>query len=156
MLSTHPVNMTSLGMISRNDLNNFILSSSLNVQYGFMTGFLLGGFSAGQRASLQFLAENQHEMPKTRAQALMYHRNKNYRMMAAFGSGGLKRGLQLAAVGTAYSGVKKSFEIGRSFNNSNWSPFFDDLLAGTIVGGAFFSLSSKLVFMSLLLLLNLI
>lgn len=134
--------MTTIGPISRDDLSNFIVSSSMTVQYGFLTGFLLGGYSAGQRAALQFLAENQHEMPKTRAQALQYHRNKNYRMMAAFGVGGIKRGSQLAAVAAAWSLIKKSLELYRTTTNPNTlgqsNPHFDDLIAGSIIGPSFF------------------
>jgi hypothetical protein len=141
--------MTTLGPVSRDDLNNFIVSSSANIQYGFMTGFLLGGFSAGQRASLQFLAENQHEMPKTRAQALMYHRNKNYKMMAAFASAGSKRGLQLATVAAAYSAIKKSIQVARLQNYSfiPIHPHLDDLFTSTIVGGSFFLLSSNIIYL---------
>lgn len=136
--------MTTIGPVSRDDLNNFIVSSSMTVQYGFLTGFLLGGYSAGQRASLQFLAENQHEMPKTRAQALQYHRNKNYRMMAAFGTGGFKRGAQLATVTAAWSLPKKGLEVNRTSEvplivNSH----FDDVIAGGLIGSSFFLLSSR-------------
>lgn len=136
--------MTTIGPIRREDLNDFFVSSSMTIQYGFITGFLLGGYSAGQRASLQFLAENQHEMPRTRAQALLYHRNKNYRMMAAFATGGIKRGLQLATVAAAYSTIKTGLEIKRDNSllvklNGN----FDDFIAGSLVGSSFFLLSSK-------------
>lgn len=135
--------MTSLGPINRDALNNFIVNSALNVQYGFAVGFLLGGYAAGQRAALQFLAENQHEKPKTRAQALLYHRNKNYRMMAAFGTGGFKRGVQLATVGAAYSLIKKSLEISRSEGIIPIkSSHFDDLISGTLIGSSLFLLSS--------------
>lgn len=137
--------MTTIGPISRDDLNNFIVSSSMTVQYGFFTGFLLGGYSAGQRAALQFLAETQHEIPKTRAQAMLYHRNKNYRMMAAFGVGGVKRGSQLAVVAAAWSLIKKSLELNRttSPNPILLTPHFDDLIAGSIIGSSFFLLSNR-------------
>ena len=135
--------MTTIGPISRDDINNFIVSSSLPIQYGFITGFLLGGYSAGQRAALQFLAENQHEMPKTRAQALLYHRNKNYRMMAAFGFGGLKRGGQLAGVAGAWCLIKYSLEFNRESSKPVISnAHFDDIIAGSIIGSSFFFLSN--------------
>lgn len=136
--------MTTIGPISRDDLNNFIVSSSMTVQYGFLTGFLLGGYSAGQSASLQFLAENQHEMPKTRAQALQYHRNKNYRMMAAFGVGGFKRGGQLAAVTAAWSLLKKGLELSRESEMPLIAnPLLDDVIAGSLIGSSFFLLSNR-------------
>jgi hypothetical protein len=137
--------MTSIGQISRDDLDNFMVSSFMTVQYGFLTGFLLGGYSAGQRAALQFLAENQHEIPKTRAQAMQYHRNKNYKMMAAFGVGGIKRGSQLAAVAAAWSLIKKSLEFNRTTSSTPLlvNPHFDDLIAGSIIGSSFFLLSNR-------------
>ena len=135
--------MTTIGPIKRESLSNFIVSSSMPVQYGFLTGFLLGGYSAGQRAALQFLAENQHEMPKTRSQALQYHRNKNYKMMAAFGVGGIQRGLQLASVALAWSFTKKLLDVYRPRTIPILSnPHFDDLIAGSIIGSSFFLLSS--------------
>ena len=134
-----PIEMTSIGALNRDDLNDFVVTSSLPIQCGFMVGFLLGGYSAGQRASLQFLAENQHEMPRTRAQALLYHRNKNYRMMAAFGTGGMRRGLQLAGVAATFLLIKKALHVGEfKFNR-----YFDDLIAGSLVGSSFFLLSNR-------------
>lgn len=135
--------MTTLGPLHRDDLNNFIVTSALPIQCGFMAGFLLGGYAAGQRASLQFLAENQHEMPRTRTQGLLYHRNKNYRMMAAFGAGGLRRGLQLASVATSFLLIKKGLEIGRQKTGSSITSQFDDLIAGSLIGSSFFLLSSR-------------
>lgn len=138
--------MTTIGPVNREDLNNFLVSSSMTLQYGFITGFLLGGYSAGQQASLQFLAENQHEMPRTRAEALQYHRNKNYRMMAAFATGGAKRGIQLAAVAAAFSIIKKGLQVGRDrklFGFKQFNDKFDDLIAGSLVGSSFFLVSSK-------------
>ena len=136
--------MTTIGPIRRDDLNNFIVSSLMTVQYGFLTGFLLGGYSAGQRAALQFLAENQHEMPKTRAQAMQYHRNKNYRMMSSFGVGGIKRGSQLAAVAVGWSLIKKSLELNRTSSTPIiLNPHFDDLIVGSIIGSTFFLLSNS-------------
>lgn len=138
--------MTTLGPIRREDLNDFIVSSSMTIQYGFMCGFLLGGYSAGQRASLQFLAERQHIIPRTRAEALLYHRDKNYKMMAAFGSGGFRRGLQLASVAATYSIIKKALEIGRT-NEINvltrLNGNFDDFIAGSLVGSLFFMISGN-------------
>lgn len=133
--------MTSIGPIHREDLNDFIVSSSIPIQCGFMAGFLLGGYSAGQKASIQFLAENQHEFPRTRAQALLYHRNKNYRMMAAFGTGGLKRGIQLASVATSFLIIKKGLELGIKRKDSSIR-YFDDLIAGSLIGSSFFLLSN--------------
>ena len=138
--------MTSIGPLNRDDLNNFIVNSALPIQYGFMVGFLVGGYAAGQRASLQFLAENQHEMPRTRSQALLYHRNKNYRMMAAFGTGGLKRGVQLAGVATAFLLIKQGLAIGRKRVDSplqHVSHYLDDLIAGSVIGSSFFLLSNR-------------
>lgn len=135
--------MTTLGPLHRDDLNNFIVTSALPIQCGFMAGFLLGGYAAGQRASLQFLAENQHEMPRTRAQALLYHRNKNYRMMASFSAGGLRRGLQLTAVATSFLLIKQGLEIGRQRYMPSITSNFDDLIAGSLIGSSFFLLSNR-------------
>lgn len=135
--------MTTIGPFNRDTLSNFLSISTLNVQYCFAVGFLLGGYAAGQGAAIQFLAENQHEIPKTRAQALLYHRNKNYRIMAAFGTGGLKMGVKLAAVGSIYLIFKKSLEICRTEHIlPESSSHFDDLISGTLIGSSLFLLSS--------------
>lgn len=109
------------------------------IQYTFLTGFVLGGISAAQQASLQFLAENQHENLTKRSHAIAFHRARNYRMMAGFGVGGLQRGVQLAAVAVAYLGVKETI----IFSNKKASTF-DDIIAGSLVGASVFSLASKM------------
>lgn len=110
------------------------------LQYTFLTGFVLGGISSAQQASLQFLAENQHEHLTKRSHAIAFHRARNYRMMAGFGIGGCKRGLQLTAVAAAYLGVKEA--INRLEPKVSQ---FGDLIAGAVVGSSVFSLASNRV-----------
>ena len=142
--------MSTLGPISRDSLNNFLLNSCLHVQYGFTIGFIIGGYTSGHRAALQFLAENQHEMPRGRAQELIYRRNRNYKVMAGVGVGGFKRGLQLALVGAAFSAVKKALEAGREHEIINkFTAHFDDLVAGTLLGSSLFLISSILLILLL-------
>ena len=141
--------MTSIGPINRTELTNFLVDSSLTLQYAFLTGFLLGGYSTAHRAALQFLAETQHEIPQSRAQALQYHRDRNYRMMAGFGEGGLKRGGQLAVVAGGYLAVKKGLYVARRsprvyISSIVPSEHFDDLIVGSLIGSAFFLISSNL------------
>lgn len=119
-------------------------SSAPLLQYGFVVGFLLGGYTAGQRGALQFLAEHQHELPRTRAQGLAFHRNKNYRMMAAFVSGGMRRGTQLALVAATYSATRIALEHGLQRRPSSLlSPHVVDTVCGALVGSVLFALSSK-------------
>jgi hypothetical protein len=117
------------------------------LQYTFLTGFILGGFTASQKASLQFLAEHQHEKLSKRSEFVAFHRARNYRLMAAFGVGGLRRGFQLLAVGVAYLAGKEASVLARKrfdFLSSLKIPvFFDNLAVCSLLGGSAFAMGSK-------------
>lgn len=73
-------------------------------EYGFTVGFMIGAFSAARPAIIQFMAETQHEMPlKTRAEQIVYARNRNYHVLGAAGSAGMKRGIQLGLICAGYA-----------------------------------------------------
>ncbi len=102
------------------------------LEYCFTVGFMLGGFISGRQALLQFQAEHQHLLPlKRRSDYVMFVRNRNYRVMAKFGSGGMVRGSQMAAVGAVYETVRLGSEM------IGFWPFAQDLLAGVATGGLF-------------------
>lgn len=78
------------------------------LQYSFLTGFILGGWSGSRHASLVFAAEHQHVLPgiRTRREASAYFRNRNARVMLGAAREGLKRGMQLARVGAVFGLTK--------------------------------------------------
>lgn len=115
------------------------------LQYTFVTGFILGGFSAAQRASVQFLAEHQHETLRKRSEFVAFHRARNYRLMAAFGTGGVRRGAQLAAVAAAYLATKEGINWMRMRGRLAFPAFLDNLIACSVLGGAVFAVGSTSV-----------
>lgn len=115
------------------------------LQYTFVTGFILGGFSAAQRASVQFLAEHQHETLRKRSEFVAFHRARNYRLMAAFGTGGVRRGAQLAAVAAAYLATKEGINWMRMQGRLAFPAFLDNLIACSVLGGAVFAVGSTSV-----------
>ena len=115
------------------------------LQYTFLTGFILGGFTASQRASLQFLAEHQHERLSKRSEFVAFHRARNYRLMAAFGTGGVRRGVQLVAVAAAYLTAKDGIAFLRQ--NLEFSfripRFLDNVAVCSLLGASAFAIGSK-------------
>ena len=69
----------------------------LLLQTAFLTGFVLGGYGPARKAALQFHAEHQHNPPLNRPEAVVYFRRRNYRVLAALGREGARRGVQVAA-----------------------------------------------------------
>lgn len=74
----------------------------LILQSTFVAGFILGGYQPARQAAIQFYAEHQHNPPRTNAEAVVYYRRRNYKVMAAFGRAGVVRGVQVAAVGAVW------------------------------------------------------
>jgi len=112
------------------------------LEYSFTIGFMLGGFTAGRQALLQHQAEHQHILPqlRKRSQWIQYLRNRNYRTMAAFGVGGVRRGAQMTAVGLLYSVVRHGLGLARSERpEMGWNVPVgsEDVAAGMVVGALF-------------------
>lgn len=126
----------SNGLVDAKEL--FRISKLL--EYSFSVGFMLGGFTSGRSAMLQFMAEHQHLLPlKKRSDYVMYVRNRNYRVMAGFGMGGIVRGVQMAGVAAVYSAVRigsarQRQSIGLQQQQSQWA---DDLVGGMVAGALF-------------------
>lgn len=70
--------------------------------FGFVSGLLTGG----QRASLQFLAENAHRQPRTLQGWYFYNKTKNYRVALAGFTAGLKTAARLGAWTSAFVGMQ--------------------------------------------------
>lgn len=75
---------------------------SLITQTAFVVGFTLGGYMPARRAAYQFYAEHQHCLPQTRAEAMLYYRTRNYRIIHAFMASGFMKGLQMGAISASY------------------------------------------------------
>ena len=119
------------------------------LQYTFLTGFILGGYSAAQKASLIHLAEHQHETLKKRSEFVAFHRARNYRLMAAFGLGGGRRGVQLVAVAAAYLAGKEAVSWTRRRVDAMEIPaFLDNFVVCSLLGAAAFAIGSKTMAMS--------
>ncbi len=106
-------------------------------QYAFYTGFLLGGYQAAQRASLQFMAEHQHALPgiRTRFHSSSLLRLRNAKISLAFANGGVVRGAQLASIGALFYGCKWALAKRHEAQSSTaLEAAFDDVVAYTLVG----------------------
>ncbi len=122
---------------------NLSMENASLLQYAFLTGFILGGFSASQTASLQFLAEHQHEQLSKRSEFVAFHRARNYRLMAAFGVGGVRRGSQLVAVAAAYLAAKEALSAAKSqFKWTNKAKFADNAVICSLLVGSAFAIGS--------------
>jgi len=135
MLSSSLLLPSSNGILDASELARIV---SL-MEYSFTVGFLLGGMTSGRQALLQFNAEHQHLLPlKKRSDFVMWVRNRNYRVMASFGTGGTVRGAQMAGVCALFSAVRIT-----SASIRNWARvsddvvWLDDVLAGMAAGGLF-------------------
>lgn len=107
----------------------------LLLQTAFCTGFLLGGYGPARRAALQFHAEHQHNPPQNDAQAVVYYRRRNYRMMAAFGQGGAWRGMQVATVGMVW--VLMDAVLSHDYLNSTGMEIVKGVVTGSVCGSLF-------------------
>ncbi|KAJ1803538.1 hypothetical protein LPJ77_005209, partial [Coemansia sp. RSA 2523] len=65
-------------------------------------GSLLGGYPAGKLASLKYLAERAHRLPKTAKDWYYYHKWKNYRVIVASVYGTARYGSKLGCFMLSY------------------------------------------------------
>lgn len=122
------------------------------VQYSFLTGFVLGGWSGSRHASLVFAAEHQHVLPgiRTRREASAYFRARNARVMLGAAQEGLQRGIQLSTVAMLFGITKWICSLGResSLEGACRSPRepptaslqtveWENLVAGLVAGSSF-------------------
>lgn len=66
----------------------------------------------------------------------MYVRNRNYRVMAGFGAGGVRRGVQMAGVAAVYAGVRVGSARVRQYTGAEHQ-WVDDLVGGVVAGALF-------------------
>lgn len=106
------------------------------IQCGFWTGFVLGGCLGVRRASLQFLAEHQHELPgiRTRREAAAFMRLRNSRIMLEFGRVGFRQGVKIAVVAGAFVLFRWGVSVARGKSIWQIPPELDNLLAATATG----------------------
>lgn len=85
------------------------------IQVSFYTGLMIGGWSGCRRAALQFHAEHQHALPgiQSRPELSAFLRLRNARVLLGGICGGVRRGLQLAAVASLFGGLKWAAAAGR-------------------------------------------
>jgi hypothetical protein len=83
--------------------------------FGALWGFVFGSYLGGRQSGLQYLAENAHRLPRTKADWYFYHKTKNYRVML----GGIRRGVVYAGRASGlclcYSGLEATLDYGRGF-----------------------------------------
>lgn len=118
-------------------------------QYGLVTGFILGGFSGGRQASLQFLAEHQHELAgiRTPREAQSFLRLRNARIAWGFGRIGFWRGVQLGAVAAFYGTARAAtHHLAHTIPLPIWhqrngrridATVYGDVIAGGMTGSLF-------------------
>lgn len=78
------------------------------LQVVFCVGFLWGGIPKASEATLRFLAEHHHIIPKlrTRQEVMYFERLRNARVLMSFCHGGMNRGMLLAALTAGYVGIR--------------------------------------------------
>ena len=75
---------------------------SIIVQAAAWAGFTFGGYIPARKAAYQFLAEHQHCLPRNRVEAILYFRKRNYKVLRAFMTAGMWRGLQTGMIGAVW------------------------------------------------------
>lgn len=81
---------------------------------GFLTGFMVGAYSGGRLRRLQFLAENSHRLPRTKAGWYFYLRERNYQVLKRAGQVGARNGLKWAGVVGGFALVETIVDIFRA------------------------------------------
>lgn len=93
---------------------------------GFVNGFWLG---YGQR-SVQFLAENAHRQPKTRAGWYLYQRKKHQEVLSYGISKGFRMSSKVMLISFSFLSIERLSEI---FLTKNEQSFINPLISSTIV-----------------------
>ncbi|UZJ54707.1 hypothetical protein CBS101457_004027 [Exobasidium rhododendri] len=73
---------------------------------GFTLGFGAGLYGGAKRSSLVFMAENAHRRPDTVQGWFFYNKTKNYRVLLAGITSGLKTGARVGFWTLAYVGIE--------------------------------------------------
>ena len=85
---------------------SLLLIPACAASFGFVSGLL----TAGQRASLQFLAENAHRQPTTLQGWYFYNKTKNYRVALASVKGALATAGRMGGWTGAFVGLQEGFK----------------------------------------------
>lgn len=102
-----------------------------------LAGFTMGGYRTASHASLQHIVENMHQLPKTKAGWFSYYRDRNFKVMSAFLTGGGKLSLKISAWCLTFVALQRTFEL--AFMNSREASFVHknaQLLDSVAAGGA--------------------
>lgn len=92
-----------------------------------MIGFASGATTAGKLGGYQFVVENLHRLPKTRANWFFFQKTKNYKVILAGLKGGLKTGAKLGGWTATFCSLKELFALTPSIDNRK-------SLAGALAG----------------------
>jgi hypothetical protein len=76
-----------------------------------LIGFASGATTAGKLAGYQFMVENLHRLPQTRANWFFFQKTKNYKIILGGLKGGLKTGAKLGAWTAAFCTLKEAFTL---------------------------------------------
>ncbi|KAI9020535.1 hypothetical protein DFJ74DRAFT_757068 [Hyaloraphidium curvatum] len=80
---------------------------------GFVSGFLVGAHAGGRLRRLQFLAENAHRMPRTKAGWYFYLRERNYQVLKRAGAVGARTGAKWALVLGGFAALETAVDLVR-------------------------------------------
>ncbi|KAI7936068.1 hypothetical protein MJO29_015371, partial [Puccinia striiformis f. sp. tritici] len=76
-----------------------------------MIGFASGATTSGKLAGYQFMVENLHRLPRTRANWFFFQKTKNYKVILGGFKGGLKTGGKLGAWTAGFCTLKELFTL---------------------------------------------
>ncbi|KAJ1653712.1 hypothetical protein IWQ61_006216 [Dispira simplex] len=78
---------------------------------GGLWGFVIGAYLGGRKASLQYLAEHLHKLPRTREGWYFYHKHKNYRVMLNGIYSGSSYAAKFVAICGAFTLTESVFDL---------------------------------------------
>ncbi|KAA1111625.1 hypothetical protein PGT21_006811 [Puccinia graminis f. sp. tritici] len=76
-----------------------------------MIGFASGATTSGKLAAYQFMVENLHRLPQTRANWFFFQKTKNYKVILGGFKGGLRTGAKLGAWTAGFCTLKEAFTL---------------------------------------------
>jgi hypothetical protein len=85
---------------------------------GFLTGLMVGGYNGGRLRRLQFLAENSHRLPSTKAGWYFYLRERNFQVLKKAGAAGVRMGAKWGAVLGGFAAVETMVDVVRAGTSS--------------------------------------
>lgn len=114
------------------------LATAIGGGYGMLSGFR----ASYKLASLQYLAENAHRLPRTKGAWYFYHKRKNYVVLKQAMGDATKRSIKFGSIGLFYFGIEGYLDDVRGKID-----FINTVISGSIVGLGY-GLSNRLSWQS--------